>query len=303
MRLIDLNGSSAIAAPDPGPAPMLQWLNVTDLVVDDSYQRDLKRESWTRIRKIASQFRWSRFSPVFVAPVEGGRFAIIDGQHRTHAAALCGFEQVPCQIVQMTREEQAASFAAVNGMVTKVTGFNILRAALVAGEGWARDAAKACEDAGCRLMTSNSSTDEKKAGEVYAIALVKQLVASGHGPAVTKVLDSLRRSEFGKDAEAYSNVVLKPFFMALADRKWLLGDSVDLAPFCDDFDIWECLDRATDFVKVKRRQGVTGVSRYDIAAADIGEALDRAFPQSMRLPQQGGGVDVSPSGQGSARHV
>ncbi|MFA5897901.1 MAG: DUF6551 family protein [Hyphomicrobium sp.] len=284
MRSIDISKRTPPAAGDPGPAPMLQWLKIVDLVVDDGYQRDLKNDNWNRIRRIADRFRWTRFSPVFVAPVEGGKYAIIDGQHRTHAAALCGVTEVPCQVVHMTREEQAASFAAVNGMVTKVTGFNILRASLVAGERWAIDAAKVCADAGCELMTSNGSTDAKKPGEIYPIALIKKGVADGHGRTMTLVLAALRRSEFGKQAEAYSNEILKPFFAAVADRPWLLGGGVDLASFCDRFDVWACLDKASEFVKRRRREGVIGVSRYDIAAADIGEALDKAFPQRMRLP-------------------
>lgn len=284
MRPIDVSNRTPPKPSDPGPAPMLQWIKITDLVVDDTYQRDLKLDNWTRIRRIADRFKWSRFSPVFVAPVAGGKFAIIDGQHRTHAAALCGHEQVPCQVVQMSREEQAASFAAVNGMVTKVTGFNILRAAIVAREGWALAASKVCADAGCTLMTANASTESKKPGEIYPIALIKKMVGDGHGRTVTKVLDAIRRSEFGDDAIAYSNEVLKPFFGAVAERKWLLSPAVDLAPFCDQFDIWKCLDDAAEFVKRRRREGVVGISRYDIAAADIGVALDKAFPQRMQLP-------------------
>jgi hypothetical protein len=157
MRAIEVSDADVIAVGgtgvEAGAAPILGWLKIAELVIDDDYQRDLKPDNWRRIRKIADRFRWSRFSPVFVSPIEGGRYAIIDGQHRTHAAALCGFTEVPCQIVQMTREEQAASFAAVNGMVTKVTGYQILKAAIVAGEGWAIRAAKICERRRLRLMT------------------------------------------------------------------------------------------------------------------------------------------------------
>src|SRR5690606_21829714 len=145
--------------------------DIADLVVDDRYQRDLKTGNWAAIRRIAQQFRWSRFSPVLVAPVEGGRFAVIDGQHRTHAAAMCGHETVPCQVVQMDHAEQAASFAAVNGLVTKVSAGQVYKAALAAGTEWAVACHKAVTGAGCRLMTHNASGDAKKAGEVYALAL------------------------------------------------------------------------------------------------------------------------------------
>lgn len=281
MRAIDISTVPPPRDVDAGPAPMLQWLKINDLVVDDGYQRSLQRSNWKAIRRIAEQFKWSRFSPVFVAPIEGGRYAIIDGQHRTHAAALCGFDQVPCQVVQMSREEQAASFAAVNGLVTKVTLWNVFKAALVAGEPWALESAKACEDAGCRLMTSAGSTDSKKPGEIYAISLVRVPVMAGQGASITMALSGVRRSEFGQEAEAYSNEILKPLFAAVCDRPWLARSGTDLVKFIDAFDIYASLDRASEFAKIKRRQGAVGISRYDLVAADIGEALDKKFPQRM----------------------
>lgn len=283
LRHIEVPIGKAVQA-EPGAAPMLQWLKVSDLVIDDSYQRELRRDNWTAIRRIAERFKWSRFSPVFVAPVAGGKYAVIDGQHRTHAAALCGFDQVPCQIVQMTHEEQAASFAAVNGLVTKVTPWHILKAAVAAGEQWALDCRKVCSDAGCVLMTRNGSTDAKKPGEIYALALIRKAVKDGHGASVTLALSGLRRSEFGKDAEAYNNEILKPLLMAVMDRPWLAKARNDLAPFIDSFDIYGAIDRAAQFAKIKRRQGATGISHFDLTAADIGEGLDRAFPQRVALP-------------------
>jgi hypothetical protein len=272
---------------------MLQWIKVADLVVDDSYQRDLKRANWTAIRNIAEHFQWSRFSPVFVAPVAGGKFAIIDGQHRTHAAALCGFEEVPCQVVHMSQAEQAASFAAVNGTVTKVTLFQIFKAALAAGEPWALAAQQACADAGCRLMTYHQASETKNFGEVFCVALVRQLVDGGHSKAVTAALSGIRRSEFGQSPEAYSNEILKPWFMAVVDRPWLVQAEVDLSSFIDDFDLYSALDRAVEYVKVKRRQGYTGISRHDIASAEIGEALDKAFPQRMSGPDAALGMEAA----------
>lgn len=263
---------------------MLQWLKISDLVVDETYQRDLKPGNWKAIRRIAERFKWSRFSPVFVAPIEGGKYAVIDGQHRAHAAALCGFVEVPCQVVQMTPEEQAASFAAVNGLVTQVTAWNILKAAVAAKEKWALECVQVCADADCKLMTRNGSTDAKLPGEIYAIGLIRKAVADGKGEAVTLALSGLRRSQFGKDSIAYTNEVLRALFMAVTDRPWLTKANVDLAPFMDKFDIYAALDRAAEFVKVKRRAGATGISRYDLAAADIGEGLDKAFPQRVTLP-------------------
>lgn len=286
MRAIEIGKSERPAKLDAGTAPMLQWLRIDQLVVDDSYQRELKPGNWSAIRRIAQQFKWSRFSPVFVAPVEGGRFAIIDGQHRTHAAAICGFDSVPCQVVQMTVEEQAASFAAVNGLVTKVTPWQIFKAALAAKAAWAVACFEACAAADCRLMTSNAATDAKKAGEIYALSLVRSIVERGQGKLLTFALRGLRTSEAGAEPQMWSNEVLKPLLAAVLDRPWLQRQQVDLAGFIDRFDIYDAIDRAEQLARAKRRQGALGVSRYDLAAAEIGEGLDRAFPQRMALPKK-----------------
>jgi hypothetical protein len=286
MRQIQTGKIKSPIVVDPGPAPMLQWIKIDDLVVDDRYQRDLKIGNWTAIQRIASTFKWSRFSSVFVAPVEGGKFAIIDGQHRTHAAAICGFAEVPCQVVQMTLQEQAASFAAVNGLVTKVTIWQIYKAALAAGEDWAVKCHQVCVNAGCSLMTGNNATDFKGAGEIYAIGLIRSYVEKGKAKLLTFMLKSLRASQGGGDAAVWSNEVLKPMMAAVVDRPWLMRQNVNLAAFFDEFDIWAAIDKADEIVKTKRRQGNTGVSRYDFAAAMIGDALDKAFPQRMALPSR-----------------
>src|SRR5690606_32810569 len=235
MRPIEIGKRKPPAAIEPGPAPMLQWIAIDKLVVDDSYQRELKIGNWKAIEKIAGSFKWSRFSPVFVAPVEGGRFAIIDGQHRTHAAAICGMAQVPCQIVQMNLQEQAASFAAVNGLVTKVTLFQIFKAALTADEPWATECAAICAAANCRLMTSNASADAKRAGDVNAIAWIRNFREKGQGSLVTFALSHLRKADCGAEPGMWSNDVLKSFICAVVDRPWLARKNVDLTSFLDQF--------------------------------------------------------------------
>ena len=60
-------------------------------------------------------------------PVAGGKFAIIDGQHRTTSAAIVGYETVPCQIVIAAKEEQAAAFKAINGTTTPISTWRCMR--------------------------------------------------------------------------------------------------------------------------------------------------------------------------------
>lgn len=232
----------APVTPAEQPAPQLLWLEVTDLMIDNRYQRPLNRNNIAAIRRIAAEFQWSRFSPALVAPVEGGKYAIIDGQHRAHAAAACGFKRIPAMVVLVPPSEQAQAFIEINTRQIRVSAHNVLRAAMIAREPWAVAASEAVSAAGCLLMTTNRSTKDKKPGEIYAVALIRQMVESGKAAAVTAGLDAL----FAYDPTAtanFSDALLNPWLGAVsatgqlsrdvllrtlhAQRPWLVIDAAD----------------------------------------------------------------------------
>ena len=47
-----------IAKPDLGERPSLEWVAPTDLMVDETYQRNLSRRSIALITKMVSGFAW-----------------------------------------------------------------------------------------------------------------------------------------------------------------------------------------------------------------------------------------------------
>lgn len=155
-----------------GPAPQLDWIAIHRLVVSDSYQRPITGAGRLNIRRIAERFQWSRFSPVIVAPIEGGRFAIIDGQHRTTAAAIIGIESVPCQIVLATPGEQAEAFTAINGAVTRVTRLALHRAAVAAGDPAALAIERVTTAAGVTVLSYPKSELNQEPGETMAIGAI-----------------------------------------------------------------------------------------------------------------------------------
>jgi hypothetical protein len=155
---------------DPGPAPQLQWIKTALLVVDDSYQREIGRRGSANVRHIAENFDWSKFAPVIVAPVEGGLFAIVDGQHRTTAAMLRGIDTVPCQSVQADRAKQAAAFAAVNGNITRTQPHQLYRAKLEAGDKDMKALADVCAAADVRIARTNLTTSKMTVGQTHAIS-------------------------------------------------------------------------------------------------------------------------------------
>lgn len=104
---------------DYGPVPEMRWLPIGKLIVDDAYQREITPAGQRNIRAIADAFSWMKFAPVVVSPVAGGAYAIVDGQHRTTAAATIGVDSVPCLIIQADRKQQAQAFRAINGQVIR----------------------------------------------------------------------------------------------------------------------------------------------------------------------------------------
>lgn len=158
----------------PGPAPFLEWIRAERLVVDTEYQREIGRRGAVNVMQIAENFDWSKFAPVIVAPVEGGRFAIVDGQHRTTAAMLRGLNEVPCQVVQADRAKQAAAYAAVNGNITKTTAQQLYHARLAARDTHALAIAEVCAAAGVEVVRRNISPADMKPGHTQAVTALNR---------------------------------------------------------------------------------------------------------------------------------
>ncbi|WP_428924973.1 ParB N-terminal domain-containing protein [Marinibacterium sp. SX1] len=261
VRTVD-TGSRPQLSCNPGPPPELRWIPVSRLILDDTYQRPLLVSNWRQITKIGSNFSWQRFGACQVAPAGSGKFAIIDGQHRAHAAALCGIREVPCMVVPMTLSEQAAAFSAINGTVMNITLFQVYRAAFAAREAWAVDAHEAVSAAGCTLMTSNKTASAKLPGEVYAIRLIAKTVEAGEAAVVTTGLAALKNSEHGADDPSlFGGSILTAWFRALAtDQRFL---KLDLKTVVDQVDLVELSEEC------RTRAKLSGGSRNAIAADRI----------------------------------
>ena len=235
---IDLEGYRPAALTDQ-PAPSLTWVPIDQLVIDRAYQRDITRAGRRAVQRIANGFDWTKFGAVQLAPLEGGKFAIVDGQHRAHAAALVGLETIPALITPMSARQQAAGFAAMNRDRIKVGQLQIYRAELAAGAPWATACRDAVAAADCTLVTSKYSQAQKKPGQVFAIGLIRRMIANGE--AVTAGLSAIRRSIQGAAVEAYGGNTLNLWLPALARNQQFLRlplprifDSIDMESVTDD---------------------------------------------------------------------
>ncbi len=230
--------------------PQLQWVPLAAMALDDTYQRGV---SSAAVKRIARDFRWSRFSPVLLAPVEGGGFAIVDGQHRAHAAALCGIAALPAMIVPMSAAQQADAFAHVNGQVTRVTPYQLWRAARAAGEPWAEDVGRAVEDAGCRI-TSNVGGASRRPRAITSVLLIRRYTRDGLGAAVTAGLLAVARSQTGADdPNCWTAPLLRGWLDALMGSQ--LNLTADLVGFLATWDLASEYEQAMADTKNNPRMG------------------------------------------------
>lgn len=216
FRAIDI-GSRVPAAVDPGPAPDLRWLLLSTLVIDERYQRPLGPANWRQIEAIAAAFQWARFAPILVAPSGSNSFAVIDGQHRVHAAQLCGLTAIPAAVVDVPVLDQARAFTWVNRQAIRVNHWEVYKAALAAGEDWALRAEAAVSAANCRLMTRNSPSSEKQAGQIYAVAFIRKMIEQNLDWAITAALQALVMVPALQRPASYTDYLIKPWILATAD--------------------------------------------------------------------------------------
>ncbi len=238
------------------PAPSLAWVSLAELIIDDRYQRSLTTAGRRHIQRIADGWDWKKYQPILVAPTADGRLAVVDGQHRAHAAAVVGLEKIPAMTVAMTPQEQAEGFAAVNRDRIRLDAPSIYRAELAAQADWAMRAFAAVDAAGCTLLTYNPSSLTRKPGQVTAHGLIRKMVEAGEDIAVTTGLAAIRRSVSGGTDRAYEGAILKIWLPLLATNQTFLR--LPLQKIFDEID-WE---GEADLAKQRARVTGTAASEH-----------------------------------------
>lgn len=263
-----------------GPSPLLQWLKISDLVVDPTYQRPIVGKGRHNVNHIASAFSWSCFSPVVVSPIKVGKFAIIDGQHRTTAAALAGFEMVPCQIVVATREQQAAAFKAINGSSTPISRMALQAAAVVANEPAAMRIADVCARAEVRLLRYPVPVDKQKPGETMAVGAITRCLKQYGEEALITALQCVTQTD-NNVAGALSARTIKALCEVLHNNLVWRDSGLALLEAFDAINLCELQTASVVDAAVKR------VSRTQALADRIRSELRRLLPSEAAVGRAG----------------
>jgi RNA polymerase sigma factor (sigma-70 family) len=182
---------------DLGTPPILRWLPLSSLRIDPSYQREILDRGKANVANIARGFDWSKFGTVIVAAIDGGLFSIIDGQHRTTAANLCGITHVPCQVIEASKEKQAEAFAAINGNVTQLSPMQIHHAKVAAGDPESLEMERVCAAAGVVILKYPLPADKIGPRQTMAIGTIRNAIRRYGSPVVAVALSCLSRTRGG----------------------------------------------------------------------------------------------------------
>ena len=177
-----------------GEAGELKWLPMSALFIDPKYQRAILDSGKANIRRMIEQFAWSQFGTLVVSKRGGGRYAIIDGQHRATAAMLHGgIKELPCLILTLDAPEEARAFFAINSNVTRIHSLQTFRAKVAAGDVDAVELTQLCARAGVKIV--GYPKQYLDGGETMALGSIRQAIKRFDERTLTTALKLLRAAE------------------------------------------------------------------------------------------------------------
>lgn len=289
MMSISTEGFEKPRSVSAGATPLLQWLPIADLLVDPAYQSPITGKGRRTVNRIAQAFSWASFAPVVVAPTEGGKYAIVDGHFRTTAAALVGFDSVPCQIVMASREQQALACKALNGTTAPVSRMGLHMAALSVGEDFAVRVADICARADVQLLHYPVPADRQCIGQTMAVgAIVRCLKRYGEDTLIT-ALQCVTQTANNQPG-ALSARVIKALCAVLEADRPRRDSGLALFEAFDAIDLRELQNVATIDAVVKK------VSHAQSLADQIRSKLVRLLPASKIAEANVRNVPKTPNG-------
>ena len=172
----DLSVLEQATEPQPSPVAIenvpLKMLNIALANPGPGYQRDAYI---TGVNKIAKNFDWDMFDPLLVSirkdGPRAGELFIVDGQHRYLAASKIfpDTQEVPCMLVSMTYDEEAARFARQGENRRGINSRDLFRARIEARDPIALDVKRVVEEGGFRLATVGGGGGHNDIAAVHAV--------------------------------------------------------------------------------------------------------------------------------------
>lgn len=260
--------SKVAPAADWGAKPRLRWIQTDALLIDREYQRDILGAGINSIKRIVEHFRWARFGALLVSDRGDGRFAVVDGQHRTAAALFLEIPELPCYVITASLEEEAEAFAAINGGGTRLHALQVFHARVVAGDKSARRLMAVAKE--CGVVIPRHPGLISKPGETHAIgALIK--AHQTHGDAVLGMALRAVVETGGGNVGLLKPAVIHGLCDALAMRAaWRRRSQAALNAVIETAKVERLLKT------VERIRALDGGSARALFAALVGKVLDQS---------------------------
>lgn len=304
LRAVDpspLRARYAGPSSDAGDRPELQWLKIARLRIDPRYQREIGRRGADNILLIAARFAWAKFGPVIVAPVDGGLFAIVDGQHRTTAAALRGFESVPCVIIAADAAAQADAFVAINANVTAMSPLQLHAARLAAGDGSASVIGEICAEAGVTICRYPVPHNKIKPGETMAVSMLSGAFKKYGREVLVSALSCITKTRRGNPGMIRAQIVAALCAVLEADPK-TLGDREQLISKMQTFDFGAEFDSARK-AAIESGKTITGLLIEAIGSHLDGFSKPAPVPKKVAVAKAPAAQAAAPIPSAAARSV
>lgn len=249
----------------------LETVAIARLQIDTTYQRAVSAGSVRNIRRICAKFDWAKFLPVIVTE-EDGKFSIVDGQHRTIAAATLGVEAVPCYILSCSASEAAAAFAAINGNVTPMQPIDLWFAELAAKEPGAVALQRVLDAADVKITRKKEGF---AVGETRSVGVLRHALEFYGGAILTTILQCIVETGNGNPGMLYGAVV-NGIGRAIRTKPDLLANPSRL------FEIFDDLSMSSLIYEAGIERARTGQPDQFIITRVINAAIREADGEGMR---------------------
>lgn len=219
------------------------WVTPGELAIDTRYQRELGTVGVGRVRKIAMQFDWRKFTPIIVArrgvkASEG--YAVIDGQHRVAAVVARGdIDKVPAWEIDADVVGQAMTFLAINAEGARVPSGAIWYAKAAIGDADAVGLLDVCAKAGVEVLKSPVSAAMRSPAQTVAGAEIST-ARRAHGDKVTAdALKILRRAGELADKCLLTSLMIRAAVLSVKHNPLWRHSGIDLAVSSAPIELFE----------------------------------------------------------------
>lgn len=183
----------------------LEWLHVSDLTIDESYQRTVRAH---HVAKIAKGFDPDMFGTLIVSARQGGGMYVVDGQHRLEAVKQLGWhdQRVPCIVYYgLTKEEEARAFFFPQTNRVQLIPAERFKARLASGDQTAVELVRKVESFGYGINLTNGSSESTRMFD--AVASIERLETNYREDVLSEFL-AISRAAWGLDQYKIPNTFI-----------------------------------------------------------------------------------------------